>query len=90
MASQSLVGARRRWAVSEGSLSPTVTGNLVTEWSRRGGEGRGDWERVDKGGGGGSGRFARVKEGMCRCDLEGGGVSRGEEYCGRNTNGLSK
>ena len=41
-ASQALAGARRRRAVSEGSLSPTVAGNLGTEWSRRGREGMGE------------------------------------------------
>ena len=34
--------ACRRWAVSAGSLSPTVAGNLGTERSRRGSEGRGE------------------------------------------------
>ena len=58
-ACQALVGSRRRRAVSEGSLLPTVAGNLVTEQSQRGGKGRGEQERAGKGGGGGSGRFAR-------------------------------
>ena len=35
-------GARWRGKVSEVSLSPMVAGNLGTEWSRRGGEGRGE------------------------------------------------
>ena len=48
-------GAHQRRAVSEGSLFPTVTGNLRTEYSRRGGKGRGERERADKGRGGGPG-----------------------------------
>ena len=39
---QALAGARRRWAASEGLLSPTEAGNLRTERNRRGGEGRGE------------------------------------------------
>ena len=60
-------------AVSEGSLSPTVVGNLETERRQRGGEVRGKRERVGKGDGGGSGCFVRGKEGIQRCNLEGGG-----------------
>ena len=59
--------------MSEGSLLQTVVGNLGTERSRRGGEGRGERERADKGGGGEFGKFARRKEGIWRCDLEGDG-----------------
>ena len=54
-----------------------MAGNLVTERRRRGDKGRGDRERADKGGGRGSGLFASVREGLCRCNLEGyrgGGV----------------
>ena len=36
-----------------------VAGILDNEKNQRGGKGRGDHERVDKGSGGGSGRFAR-------------------------------
>ena len=39
-ASQALAGARQRRAVSEGSLLPTVVGNLKIKWIQRGGEGR--------------------------------------------------
>ena len=56
---QAFVGAHRRRAASEGSMSLTVAGSLDTERSRRGGEGRGDHECVRKGGGRGSGRFTR-------------------------------
>ena len=66
-----LAGVCRRQAVSEGSLSPTVAGNIRTERSRRGGEGSRERERAEKGGGGGSGRFARGKEGIWTHDLEG-------------------
>ena len=41
-ASQAFAGARRRWAVIEGSLLLTVVGNLGTKRIRRGGEGRGE------------------------------------------------
>ena len=61
-----------RKAFSEGSLSPTVAGNLGTERSRRGGEGRREQEREDKGSGGEYGLFARGKEGIWRRDWEGG------------------
>ena len=95
-------GARRRWAVSEGSLLPTVGGNLGTKRIQRGGEVRGERERTDKGGGGGvpgkgggegSGKFAREKEGIRRRDLGEAGEcvrSHGEEYCGETTNGLAQ
>ena len=79
--SQAFAGSRWRRAVSEGSLFPTLAGNLETKCSQRGGEGRGCHERVGKVGGG-SGSFARVKDGIRRRDLEGGGgvvSSLGEE-----------
>ena len=34
--------ACRRWAASEGSISPTVAGNLGTKQRQRSGEGRGE------------------------------------------------
>ena len=40
---------------SEGSLLPTEAGNLGTEKSQRGVEGRGERDSMDKGSGGGSG-----------------------------------
>ena len=43
-ASQALAGSCQSQAVSEGSLFPTVVVNLVTERSRRGVKGRGEWE----------------------------------------------
>ena len=78
--------------VSEGSLLPTVAGNLGTERRRRGSEGRGE-------------QGARTTEaGECPDDsleesrgfgdvtwMEAGEVfgSHGEEYCGENINRLS-
>ena len=56
-----MAGSRRRWEVSEGLLSSTAAVNLGTEWSRRGNEGRGEWESADKDGGGGFGRFTRKR-----------------------------
>ena len=79
-----MAGAHWRRAVSEGSLFPTVMCNLRTEQSRRGGKGRGERERADKGSGGGSRRFARGKRVICRRDLEEeGGVTSG--HVGKST-----
>ena len=70
-ASQALVGACRRQEPSEGSLLPTVVGNLESERSSRGVEGREDNKRAGKVGGGGLGRFIREnQEGIRRYDLE--------------------
>ena len=84
--------ARRRRAVSEGSLSPTVEGNLGTEQSCRGGEGRGDLgasTRVV-----GEGPYYSLEERRVYGDVTwreaGEDVgSHGEEYYGENTNGLA-
>ena len=71
------------WAVSEGSLSPTMEVNLETERSQRGDKGRGEQERVGKGGGGGSESFARGnQEGIRIRDLRGDGGGR-QVTCGR-------
>ena len=68
---------------SEGPLSPTVVGNLRIDWSGRGGEGRGEQEFADKGGGGGSGRFARLTEGIWRRNLEEAGEA--SDHVGKST-----
>ena len=60
-------------ASSEGSMLLMVEFSLKTEQRQRGGEVRGKRERVGKGDGGGSGCFVRGKEGIQRCNLEGGG-----------------
>ena len=79
-----MAGARKRRAVSEGSLSLKVAGKLRTERIQRGGKGRGERERADKGSGGGSRRFARGKRVICRRDLEEeGGVTSG--HVGKST-----
>ena len=66
-----MVGARQRQVTSEGSLLPTVVGNLESERSWRGGEGREENEGAGKVGGGGSGHFVREnQEGIQRNDLE--------------------
>ena len=77
MSNHALAGARQRRAVSEVSILPTLAGKLGTERSRRGGKGRGERERADKGGEGGSGHCAIGKKGIWRRDLKGdrGGAS---------------
>ena len=66
-----MVGARKRRASSEGSLLPTVVGNLESKRSWRGSEGRGENEGTGKVGEGGSGHFVREnQEGIRRNDLE--------------------
>ena len=58
-ASQAFNGACWRRAVCEGSLPPTVAGNLENERSRRGGEVRGEQECAVKGRERMTGRFVR-------------------------------
>ena len=82
--------ARQRRAVSEGSMSQMVGGNLGTERIRRGGKGRGERDRADKGGGGGSGKFAGGKEGIRRRDLEGGRGGASGHVGKSNVSGLQR
>ena len=66
MADQALVGANWRRATSEGSLLLMVAVDLDAKQSQRGGERRGEHERADKGGGGGSMRFDRGRDSYTR------------------------
>ena len=71
-ASQALVGAPQSQAVSEGSLPLMVAVSLGTNRIQRDGEGRGEDERVGKGGERGPGRLLEGnQEGIRRRDLEG-------------------